>query len=128
MISKMFFMSFFFRASPAYNPYYYGYAPFPAYAQAQQYPYSYVQSDGTQPAGAQPPAAQTGWGEYLTNSFWSYVPSFGSQSSSESEQAAAVAPATPTCKKIEYKNKQNTKFNTLYMFFIRSRSRSSDKG
>jgi len=78
-------------ASPAYNPYYYGYAPFPAYPQAQQYPLPYVQNDGTQPAGAQP-----GWGEYLSNSFWSYVPNFpyitsGAQPSSEAESSAAAA-------------------------------------
>jgi len=80
-------------ASPTYNPYYYGYAPFPAYSQAQQYPVPYVQNDGTQPAAAQP-----GWGEYLSNSFWSYVPNFpyvtsGTQPSSEAESGAAAATA-----------------------------------
>ncbi|KAL5242547.1 hypothetical protein ACI65C_009957 [Semiaphis heraclei] len=78
-------------ASPAYNPYYYGYAPYPAYAQAQQYPYSYVQNDGTQPAAA---GAQPGWGEYFSNSFWSYLPNFpygntGAQTNQEAEGAAA---------------------------------------
>jgi hypothetical protein len=78
-------------ASPAYSPYYYGYAPYPAYAQAQQYPYSYAQNDGTQPAGAQP-----GWGEYLSSSFWSYLPNFpygntGANPASEAETAAANA-------------------------------------
>ena len=80
-------------ASPAYNPYYYGYAPYPAYPQAQQYPLSYVQNDGTQPASAQP-----GWGEYLSNSFWSYVPNFpyvtsGAQTPSEAESGTAAATA-----------------------------------
>lgn len=91
--NKMFFLAFF-RASPAYNPYYYGYAPYPAYSQAQQYPYAYVQNDGTQPAGAQP-----GWGEYLSNSFWSYVPNFpyvtsGAQAPSEAESGSSAAAAT----------------------------------
>ncbi|KAF0764106.1 paternally-expressed gene 3 protein-like isoform X2, partial [Aphis craccivora] len=81
-------------ASPAYNPYYYGYAPYPAYSQAQQYPYAYVQNDGTQPAGAQP-----GWGEYLSNSFWSYVPNFpyvtsGAQAPSEAESGSSAAATT----------------------------------
>lgn len=100
----MFFVSF--RASPAYNPYYYGYAPYPAYAQAQQYPYSYVQNDGTEPS----------WGEYLTNSFWSYVPSFataGNQATSEAETTDSVAAgAAPQKRKaIKYINKQNKKFH-----------------
>ncbi|XP_025199653.1 glutenin, high molecular weight subunit DX5-like [Melanaphis sacchari] len=78
-------------ANPAYNPYYYGYAPYPANPQVQQYPYPYVQNDGTQPAAAQP-----GWGEYLSNSFWSYVPNFpyvtsGAQPTSEAESGTAAA-------------------------------------
>uniref|UniRef100_A0A2S2NTY4 Uncharacterized protein n=1 Tax=Schizaphis graminum TaxID=13262 RepID=A0A2S2NTY4_SCHGA len=90
-------------ASPTYNPYYYGYAPFPAYSQAQQYPVPYVQNDGTQPAAAQP-----GWGEYLSNSFWSYVPNFpyvtsGTQPSSEAESGAAAATAESSGTAIKYK-------------------------
>ncbi|XP_060868044.1 nematocyst expressed protein 3-like isoform X2 [Metopolophium dirhodum] len=87
-------------ASPAYNPYYYGYAPYPAYAQAQQYPYSYVQNDGAGAgagAGSGAGAGAQGWAEYLTNSFWSYVPTYGTQPASETEEsAAAAAPDTQT--------------------------------
>lgn len=71
------------RASPAYNPYYYGYAPYPAYPQ-QYAAYPYVQNDGAQaPAGAQP-----GWGEYLS-SIWNYVPSYPFGGSSESQASGA---------------------------------------
>jgi len=123
----------FFRASPAYNPYYYGYAPYPAYAQAQQYPYAYVQNDGAEAgtgsgAGAGAGAGVQGWAEYLSNSFWSYVPTYGTQPAAETGESAAATPDTQTCKTIKYRYKQNTKFNiTLYMFCIRSRRRS-DKG
>jgi hypothetical protein len=87
----------FFRANPAYNPYYYGYAPYPAYP--QQYVYPYVQNDGAQaPAPAQP-----SWGEYLS-SIWNYVPNypFGSSSSSESqatgsESASSASTAEASC-------------------------------
>lgn len=72
----------FFRASPAYNPYYYGYAPYPAYP--QQYAYPYVQNDGTQA----PAAAQPGWGEYLS-SIWNYVPNYPFGGSSESQASGA---------------------------------------
>ncbi|XP_022178291.1 adhesive plaque matrix protein-like [Myzus persicae] len=87
-------------ASPAYNPYYYGYAPYPApYAQAQQYPYSYVQNDGasgaTGASGSEGSGSPGGWGEYLA-SIWSYVPNFpygttGVQPSPAAEGATAGA-------------------------------------
>ncbi|XP_016664128.1 AT-rich interactive domain-containing protein 1A [Acyrthosiphon pisum] len=87
-------------ASPAYNPYYYGYAPYPAYAQAQQYPYAYVQNDGAEGgsgAGSGAAAGAQGWAEYLSNSFWSYVPTYGTQTTSGAEESATAAnPETPT--------------------------------
>lgn len=77
------------RANPAYNPYYYGYAPYPAYPQAYPYPYAPA-NDGTQaPAGSES-AAQPGWGEYLSSSFWNYVPNFPTFGASESQQPSGA--------------------------------------
>lgn len=71
-------------ANPAYNPYYYGYAPYPAYPQPYPYPYAPA-NDGTQAPAS---AAQPGWGEYLSSNFWNYVPNFPSFGTSENQQTS----------------------------------------
>lgn len=111
----MFFHGFIFfsRASPAYNPYYYGYAPYPAYPQA--HPYAYAQNEEPQTTGAQP----EGWGQYLSSSFWNYVPNFpyitGSQSASEgqSESGATSSAESSECTEIIYKNIKTRKLYVL---------------
>lgn len=82
--------SLIFRANPAYNPYYYGYAPYPAYPQPYlSYPYASNDENEAPPAAA----AQPGWGEYLSNNFWNYVPNFPSFGSSENQQPAEAESA-----------------------------------
>lgn len=110
---------FFFRANPAFNPYYYGYAPYPAYPQQYPYPYQYVQNDGTQPPT---PAQGGGWGEYF-QSFFNYVPNFPaftseSQSTSEAESqgGSAESSAESACKKLNLEM-----FNQIYsirLFYV----------
>lgn len=95
----------YFRANPAYNPYYYGYAPYPAYPQPYPYPYAPA-NDGTQPPAA---AAQPGWGEYLSSNFWNYVPNFPAftaenQQTSEAE-SGQTSSAETACMTIRYKTK-----------------------
>lgn len=100
----------YFRANPAYNPYYYGYAPYPAYPQPYPYPYAPV-NDGTQAPAA---AAQPGWGEYLSSNFWNYVPNFPTFGASESQQTSEAesgqtSSAETACIKIRYET-QNTSY------------------
>lgn len=82
---------YFFRANPAFNPYYYGYTPYPVYPQQYPYPYPYIQNDGAQ---APPPAQPGGWGEYF-GSFFNYIPNFPltseSQTTSETESQGGSA-------------------------------------
>jgi len=98
-------IKFIFRANPAYNPYYYGYTPYPAYP--QPYPsYAYAPNDENEAPPAA--AAQPGWGEYLSSNFWNYVPNFPALSGSESAQPAEAesgsssSAAESSCMTIEY--------------------------
>lgn len=120
----------FFRANPAFNPYYYGYSQYPAYP--QPYPYPYAPNDGTQPPAAAP---QPGWGEYLSNGFWGYVGNFpfttsGSEQTSEAEQgasAASSAESSCTILRILFLKKNPIEYLIwwyFFLFFICSRCRS----